>query len=162
MGRFETYSKRKFKVSMVLFACISWPWKAALTKTLQKPNLLPESIFPSHPQWEFIPALISISYSAVAPNTAQVSGGPLGGTSAGHGVLWLSWSGCTGWSCDTCPCAGERCWGRRVSAEYLHMDIVQLLLAQKAVGRQAAAQGQRVAEQQPQPSSHSWLKWQWQ
>lgn len=33
-----------------------------------------------------MPALISNSYSAAALNTAQVSGGPWGGTSAGHGA----------------------------------------------------------------------------
>lgn len=103
MGRFETYSKRKLKVTMVLFACVSWPWKAALTKTQQKSNSLPESIFHSRPQWESIPAPISISYWAAALNTARVSGGPSGGTSAGE-ELWLSRSGCTVWSCDTSAC----------------------------------------------------------
>lgn len=134
MGTFANYSKRKFKVSMVLFARMSWPWKAALTKTLQKSHSLPESIFPSHPQWEFISALISISYSAVALSTAQVSGVLW---EAGHGAggravaeqVGLPW-----WSCDTSPCTAEPCWAGQVSAEYLHMDLVQLLLAWKAVG----------------------------
>lgn len=130
VGMFETYSKRNFKVSMVLLACTSWPWKVALPKTLQKSNSLSESIFASHSRWEFIPALISISYSAFAPNTAKDNGSPLGDTSAGHEAvqmekLWLNWSICskcengTGWSCDVSPCAEKRVLLRWTNVDWI-------------------------------------------
>lgn len=133
MGRFETYSKRKFKVSMVLFARMSWPWKATLTKTLQKPNSLPESIFSLTSKVRIHPC---IDFHFLLSSCSEHSSGGCVGSRAGQGAeLWLSRSGCTGWSWDTSPCAGQPCWGRQVSAGYLHRGLVQLLLAWEAVGR---------------------------
>lgn len=144
MGRFESYSKRKFKVSMVLFACMSWPWKAALTKPFKNQT---------HSQSQFSPHIHSENSSLhwFPIPTQQLLWTQLrweGGTRAGAaGGALVSSSGCTGRAVTPLP-AGQ------VPAEHLHMDLVQLLLAWRAVGRQAAAQSQREAEQQPRPSSH--------
>lgn len=142
MGRFESYSKRKFKVSMVLFACMSWPWKAALTKPFKNQT---------HSQSQFSPYIHSENSSLhwFPIPTQQLLWTQLrwvGGTSAGQ-ELWWAAQAALGRAVTPLPTG-------QVPAEHLHMDLVQLLLAWRAEGRQAAAQSQREAEQQPRPSSH--------